>query len=73
MAKTGKSSNSKTFLIGTLFFLSFFIVLGSFKGIYVNLNNAYGHGYNATLDILTCAGVSILYGFLLGYWIRGKR
>jgi len=51
------------------------VFMSAFKGIYVNLHNAYSYRnlYNPVPDILSAAFGSILLGFVLGYLVKSKR
>lgn len=68
-----KISSRKQSLILFLGLVVALICLSTFKGIYVNLNNAYGDVYNPTLDLIISAFGGILLGFILGYWFKSKR
>jgi hypothetical protein len=66
----------KRLLFGGLCLIVLYIFLGSFKVIYVNLQNtdaAKLNLYNPISDLLTAAISSILLGFVLGYWLKSKR
>lgn len=74
-----KTPNSKRAvtkpLIITLSLIVALVFMTAFKGIYVNLHNAYSYRnlYNPVPDLLFAAIGSILFGFVLGYLFKSKR
>jgi hypothetical protein len=72
MAKITANRKTLATLLGLAIALIF---MSSFKGIYVNLHNAYSYRnlYNPVPDIACAAFGSILLGLILGYWLKSKR